>query len=109
MSETTTNGVNRRLTERVGETRTNQQGLTMVIREYQNCKKILIEFVETGEQRWTSYWKFTNGKLQANTQVYPVKEQYQSWECKPKTVARGCVAVLLTFIVLMAIGAIWLR
>lgn len=56
---------------RIGETRKNHQGLIMRIVEYVNNKNIIIEFIETGERRKTTYLCYKRGMTTANLRNYP--------------------------------------
>ena len=58
--------------ERLGETRVNGQGLTMKIVKYRNNKDMSVRFLETGEVRNTTYYKFTKGNVIANLETFPV-------------------------------------
>ena len=58
--------------ERLGETRVNGQGLTMKIVKYRNNKDMSVRFLETGEVRNTTYYKFTKGNVIANLKTFPV-------------------------------------
>lgn len=61
--------------ERLGETQMNEQGLTMKIVKYHNNKDIEVRFLETGEVRNTTYYKFSKGKVVANLHAYPVLDE----------------------------------
>lgn len=60
---------------RIGELRKNKQGLTMKIIRYINNKDVLIEFVETGERRKTTYYNFVKGTPTANLLKYPSRTE----------------------------------
>lgn len=58
-----------RQTNRVGETSINYQGLKMTIIEYENNKRILVEFEEVNEvkeRKYCVYRDFKNGKVKCN-------------------------------------------
>ena len=81
---------------RIGETRTNHQGLTMQIIQYKNNKDIVIEFVETGEKRNTTYYNFKKGKPTANLLEHPSRT-----ECSLKhavIITIGILTLILTTI-----------
>lgn len=88
---------------RIGETRKNKQGLTMQIIKYINNKNITIEFVETGEQRKTTYYNFTKGKPSANLLKYPSRT-----ECSFKHAV--AITIGISSLILAAIGGLiyWL-
>jgi hypothetical protein len=58
---------------RTGEERKTAQGYTLRIVEYENCHKMTVEVLETGQQIHTSYWKYANGHVTPNLEKYPVK------------------------------------
>ena len=60
---------------RLGEVRKNKQGLSMRIVRYINNKSVLIEFVETGEQRWVRYSQFRKGTPIADLLKYPSRTE----------------------------------
>lgn len=50
-------------TDRIGEESINRQGLWMRIVRYENSKRVLVEFPDTGECKWTRYDSFVNGRV----------------------------------------------
>lgn len=65
--------MSRKKTERVGQQRQNNQGLTMQIVKYEGNKKVKVKFLETYEQKWTTYASFDTGMVRADTEKYPVR------------------------------------
>lgn len=59
-------------TERIGEISRNKYGLLMRIIKYYNNKRVVIEFVETGERKTVRYIDFKKGKVAANLLDYPL-------------------------------------
>lgn len=56
---------------RIGETRRNKQGLTMMIVKYINNKCVTIRFMETGEEKVVRYIHFAQGTPRADILKYP--------------------------------------
>lgn len=83
-------------TDRVGEIKKSKQGLTLIIRKYINNKKIMVEVVETGEQKWIRYDMFRKGTFKADLLTYPSRT-----ECSFKT-----AVFIVSSIALIALGAI---
>lgn len=82
---------------RIGETRKNKQGFTMQIIKYINNKNLVIEFVETGEQRVVRYIQFINGTPTPNLAKYPPKGECTFSQAK-------VILVSITTLILTAIG-----
>lgn len=84
---------------RIGETRKNKQGFTMRIIKYVNSKNIVIEFVETGEQRIVRYIQFVNGTPTPNLAKYPPKGECTFAQAK-------IISVAIITLILTAIGGV---
>lgn len=52
-----------RLKDRTGERGVNSNGHEMVVIQYANTDRMLVEFTETGCQVWTSWYKFDRGQV----------------------------------------------
>lgn len=82
---------------RIGEIRTNKQGLTMKIVKYINNKNVTIEFVETGEQKVVRYTQFATGAPLADILKYP-----PNGDCSIKQASIISLAILI-----LALGGVF--
>lgn len=85
---------------RIGEIRTNKQGLTMKIVKYLNNKNVTIEFVETGERKVVRYTQFAAGVPRADLLAYP-----PNGDCSIKQASFFSLAIL-TLALVGVLGAI---
>ena len=90
-------------TARIGELAKNNQGLLMRIVRYVNNKKIEVEFVETGERKWTRYDHFKHGNVMADLFSYPLNNapSFKSMKLVFGSFAVGIVAIISLIIYML--------
>ena len=89
--------------DRIGEESINRQGLWMRIVRYENNKRVLVEFPETGVHKWTRYASFLAGKVSVETDETP--------EAAPDERRKGClitIAAMAAWVVLILFIVKWL-
>ena len=63
----------KRKDKHIGDIYVSDQGFTVRILKWESRERIKVEFVETGEKRWTDYWTLKNGKIYPDLYKYPPK------------------------------------
>lgn len=89
--------------DRIGEESINRQGLWMRIVRYENNKKVLVEFPDTGVRKWTRYDSFLTGRVSVETDGPP--------SATPENRRMGClitIAAIVAWVVLILVIVKWL-
>lgn len=81
--------------DRIGEESVNRQGVRMRIVNYENNKRVLVEFPDTGEHKWARYDKFRLGRVKAEISEQP------GVECNGQRT--GCLITIAAIVVWLAL------